>query len=42
MDNNTQVGVFAILLYIVIILYIYGMYRMSEMNRTKLRGSFEF
>ena len=39
MDNDKHVGLFAILLYIVISLYIYGMYRMSEMNNSMLRGS---
>jgi hypothetical protein len=42
MNNDTQLAIFAVLLYVVIILYIYGMYRMTEINRTNLRGSIEF
>ncbi len=41
MDNDTQVCVFSILLYVVIILYIYGMYKMTEMNNQMLRGSYD-
>jgi hypothetical protein len=42
MNSDTQVCLFAILLYVVIILYIYGMHRMSEMSKHNLRGTLEF
>jgi len=36
--TNPEVCFFAVLLYTVIILYIYGMYKMSELNTPLLRG----
>ena len=41
MDNDTQVCVFSILLFVVIILYIYGMYKMTDMNSQMLRGGYD-
>lgn len=39
MSKDTQYCIFAILLYVVLILYIYGMYRMNESNTVMLRGT---
>lgn len=36
--TDPQVCFFAILLYTVLLLYIYGMYKMSELNTPFLRG----